>query len=45
MCKSHGIGFDVRDNSGTFFVLYQTEVRNKIGMMLVLSIQNCFHNF
>jgi len=35
MCKSHGIGFDVRDNSGTFFVLYQTEVRNKIGMVVI----------
>jgi hypothetical protein len=46
MCRSHGIGFDIREKQGSIFTLLESDHHENIGMITISdTLQNTLSNF
>ncbi|CAF1218443.1 unnamed protein product [Rotaria sordida] len=46
MCRSHGVGFDIREKQGSIFTLYECDHHEHIGMITISdTLQNTLTNF
>ncbi|CAF4056524.1 unnamed protein product [Rotaria sp. Silwood2] len=46
MCRSHGVGFDIREKQGSIFTLFECDHHDHIGMITISdTLQNTLSNF
>ncbi|CAF3409746.1 unnamed protein product [Rotaria sp. Silwood1] len=46
MCRSHGVGFDIREKQGSIFTLFECDHHEHIGMITISdTLQNTLSNF